>query len=110
MAQLQMTTLLDEVRLWAEKHKARPAIDKNETDPEKQLRFILPDQDKSDDYDELNWEEFESKFNGQNLAFVYQLQDDGSMDQYYRLQAQDSFIDQQSASPEDAVYRDDTEA
>lgn len=109
MAQLQMTTLLDEVRLWAEKHKARPAIDKNEEDPEKQLKFILPGQDEPTNYDEIQWEEFGSKFSGQNLAFVYQIHEDGSMDQYYRLQAQDSFIDQQSASPEDAVYRDDTE-
>lgn len=73
MAEANRTTNHDEIRNWVEERDGRPARVEGTDDL---LRIDFPDNDNDEDLEEISWEEFFDAFEENDLAFLYQDDED----------------------------------
>ncbi len=68
------TTDHDEIRRWVEEHDGKPASVRGteEGDAAGVLRIDFPGGAGEDELEHISWDEWFEKFDGENLAFLYQ--------------------------------------
>ena len=83
----QTTTDHDTIKKWAEARNGHPATVESTADgDEAGILRIEFEQGDSDDLKEISWEEFFSKFEEENLAFLYQEEtSDGETSRFFKL-------------------------
>lgn len=69
----RITTNHDDIRKWAEERGGKPATVKSSSgDDVGILRIDFPGYSGEDSLEEISWEDFFTKFDDSNLAFLYQ--------------------------------------
>lgn len=77
MADRKVTTDHEEIRQWVEDHDGRPAaVSDPNGSTNRAVKIFFPDQYVSDPIEEITWDEFFNKFEEEDLAFMYQDDDD----------------------------------
>lgn len=79
MAAAKTTTNHDEIRNWAEERGGKPACVEGTEDL---LRIDFPDNDGDEDLEEISWEEFFEAFEENDLAFLYQDEEDSRFNKF----------------------------
>ena len=87
-ASSQKTTDHDEIRRWVEERGGRPATVAGTHDKEEAgiLRIDFPGVGDDSKLEEISWEEFFEKFDGENLGFLHQDETgDGSTSRFHKF-------------------------
>lgn len=81
------TTDHDEIRKWAEQHGGKPAVVRGTDDSGSGiLRIDFPGGAGEDELKPIDWEDWFSRFDQENLAFLYQQEKaDGSHSTFFKL-------------------------
>jgi hypothetical protein len=91
MAEAKRTTDHDEIRRWIEKHGGKPSHVKRTGDKDGPgiLRVDFPGYSGEDTLEELPWEEFFEAFDDNDLAFLYQDEDDSRFNKFVSRSSDD---------------------
>ena len=80
-----VTTNHDTITQWVEKHDGHPATDETTSHSIEYLRIKFPDMDDHDELATVGWHEWLDEFETQELAFVYQDDDEDDPNLVYKL-------------------------
>lgn len=87
MASSHTTTNHEVIRLWATDRGGVPAAvaETSSDDDAGLLRIYFPEDGEEDALTEISWDNFFTKFEEANLAFVYDIMTDGNLSRFSRL-------------------------